>query len=147
MKAFVAVFAALLVGVAPAWAVLGQKLESVRSDQQHMEGALRSVALQGYSVHEISRSDGMTVREFVSPSGMVFGVAWEGPTLPNLSQLLGSYFSKFQQATNTPMRHRGPVVVKAGDVVIESGGHPRSFHGRAYVTSLMPSNVTEAVVK
>ena len=137
----------LLLGATPAWAVLGQPASSVQSDQAYFRGMLEEVPRQGYAMHQISGPDGTVVREYVSPAGTVFGVSWQGPTMPNLSQLLGSYVADFHQASQSPHGRRGPLVVRTDRVVIESGGHMRAFHGRAYVPNLVPNNLTEAVVQ
>lgn len=142
-----ATFAVLLLGAAPAWAVLGEPVASVQSDQRFMKAQVREVAGEGYSLHEIKASEGTVVREYVSPEGMVFGVSWEGPSMPNLQQVLGSYYAEFQKAAQSPHRRRGPLVVQTDKVVIESGGHMRAFHGRAYVPSLVPNTLTQAVVQ
>lgn len=138
---------ALLLKANPAWAVLGQPLQSVTDDQQRLHGELRAVAREGYAVHEISSPEGMVVKEYVSPDGMVFGVSWQGPAMPNLPKLLGSYFAQFQQASQSSPHRRGPIALHTDQLVVESGGHMRAFHGRAYVPSLMPSTVSEAVVQ
>jgi hypothetical protein len=137
----------LLLGVAPVWAVLGQPASSVESDHTYFRGMLEETPRQGYSVHQISAADGTVVREYVSPQGTVFGVSWHGPAMPNLSQLLGQYVADFHQASQSPHGRRGPLVVRTDKVVIESGGHMRAFHGRAYVPNLVPNNLTEAVVQ
>src|SRR5215470_2553142 len=149
MKVLAAAAVVLSLGVAPARAVLGQRVDSVTSDQQHLRGELRSVDRQGYSVEEISSGDGTVVREYVSPNGMVFGIAWKGPTMPDLNQLLGSYFADFQQASQaqTTQRRRAPVAVRTERLVVELGGHMRAFHGRALVPGLVPNSVSEAVVQ
>jgi hypothetical protein len=77
----------------------------------------------------------------------VFGVSWKGPVMPNLSQLLGSYFSQLSQPSRASVRRHRSVVVRTSQVVIESGGHPRGFHGIAYVPSLVPANVSATVVQ
>jgi hypothetical protein len=141
------ILSVLSLGVAPAKAVLGQSVESVRSDQQRLEGQLRAVVLDGYSVQQITRGDGAVVKEFVSPGGAVFGVSWQGPTMPNLAQLLGAYFPQFQQGARSSVHRRGPLVVRSGDLVVESGGHMRAFRGRAYLTNLVPKNLSPAVVR
>ncbi|HEV2492119.1 MAG TPA: DUF2844 domain-containing protein [Terriglobia bacterium] len=146
MKTTIAVLSTLLVAAAPAWAVLGGSVDSVRADQTRLEAKVHSVTLPGYTVHEISRGDGTTIKEFVSPLGTVFGVSWKGPTMPDLTPLLGTYYSQFRQAMEG-RRHRGPVVVRTNDLVVESGGHLRAFHGRAYVTSLIPNTLSPAVVQ
>jgi Protein of unknown function (DUF2844) len=138
---------ALVLGAAPAWAVLGEPLSSVQSDHVYFRGMLVRVPRQGYELHQITAPDGTVIREYVSPEGTVFGVSWQGPVMPNLSQLLGSYLTDFQQASQSPHARRAPLVVHTDRVVIESGGHMRAFHGRAYVPNLVPNNLTQAVVQ
>jgi len=147
MRTACAITLLALLGANPAWAVLGQPLQSVTDDQQRLHGELRAVSREGYTVHEISSAGGMVVKEYVSPGGTVFGVSWQGPSMPNLSNLLGSYFPQFQQAAQSSPHRRGPVVLRSDQVVVESGGHMRAFRGRAYVPSLVPSTVSEAVIQ
>jgi len=77
----------------------------------------------------------------------VFGVVWEGPAMPDLSQLLGAYFPHFRDSVAAHPHRRGPVYVQSGSLVIESGGHMRAFRGRAYLTNLIPSNLNKDVVR
>jgi len=126
----------------PAWAALGDNVTSVNNDKTHMKGTLRSVANQHYVKHEIQVPSGQVVREFVSPSGSVFGVAWEGPFQPDLQLLLGSYFEPVKQAVTAQQRHgHGPIFVETTGFVFQQGGHARSFHGRAYVPAMVPQGV------
>ena len=126
----------------PAWAALGDNVTSVNNDKAHMKGTLRSVATQHYVKHEIQVPSGQVVREFVSPSGSVFGVAWEGPFQPDLQLLLGSYFEPVKQAVTAQQRHgHGPIFVETSGFVFQQGGHARSFHGRAYVPAMVPQGV------
>jgi Protein of unknown function (DUF2844) len=147
MKVVLAVLLVLTFAGTPGWASLGEHEASVSLDQQVMRGELRATTQDGYSVQQITAMDGMVVKEFVSPAGMVFGVSWQGPTMPNLQQLLGSYFTQFQEASQSRTRHRGPMVLRTDKLVVESGGHMRAFHGRAYVPELMPKGVTAEVVR
>ena len=147
MKTALVVLSASLLGVAPAWAVLGQSVDSVRSDQERLRGQLLAVSRHGYTIHQISAPDGTVVREYVSTDGQVFGISWQGPTMPSLAQLLGAYFPEFQQASQSTAHRRRPLVVRTDRLVVESGGHPRAFHGRAYVPGLVPNSLSEAVVR
>jgi|YelNatPaOPRAMG01_1025707.scaffolds.fasta_scaffold35936_3 hypothetical protein len=147
MKILGATLLSLLLLSAPGWAVLGEYENSIALDQQHMRAQLRETSGQGYSVKELSTADGKKIREYVSPKGMVFGVAWQGPTMPDLRQLLGSYFSQVQQAAQSRRRRGGPLIVKTKDFVLVSGGHMRAFHGVAYVPSLLPAGVPAEVVR
>jgi hypothetical protein len=147
MKTVLTLILASLLSAAPGWSALGEYESSVSVDQQAMHGKLRAISRPGYSLQQITASSGMVVKEFVSPDGLVFGITWQGPTMPNLQQLLGSYFPQFQQAAQSRARRRGPLVLRTEKLVVESGGHMRSFHGRAYVPSLFPKNVSSEVVQ
>ena len=147
MTAIRVLFPLICLCSAPAWAALGQPADSVEADRNALQGQIRRSELRGFTLHEITRENGNVVREFVSPGGIVFAVSWEGPSLPNLAQLLGNYFPDFQQAARSRVRRRGPVVVRRGALVVDSGGHMRAFHGRAYLTSQMPDSLSQEVVR
>lgn len=128
----------------PLFAVLGGSEASVLADQVHMQAALRSTHGTGYTVHELRAPTGIVVREYAS-GGTVFGVAWEGPWPPDIQQLLGSYFEPYQQAlaaqNQNGVHGRRPVHVELPALVVNISGHPRSFHGQAYVPDMMPQGV------
>lgn len=147
MKTHIAAILGLFaLSAAPAWAVLGDSMQSVQRDMEIMHGALVTMTRKGYSIQQISARSGETVREYVTPDGTVFGVSWQGPAMPNLQRLLGPYFTHLQAAQQSTRRH-GPLVVRDDDVVIESGGHMRAFRGRAYVPGLLPEGVPQAAIQ
>jgi hypothetical protein len=146
MKNIAAIILIVLTSTVPAWAVLGQPQDSVQSDAHTLNGTLATTEMSGYSVQQITRGDGVVLKEFVSPEGKVFGVSWHGPTMPNLPQLLGPYFLAFQQANQSNHR-RGPLSVHTGPLVVETGGHLRAFHVRAYLADQVPSGVSGDVVQ
>jgi len=147
MKIVPAMLSAVLFVTAPAWAVLGEYEASVNSDQQSLRGELRTIPREGYSIQQITSRDGTVVKEYVSPQGLVFGISWRGPAMPNLQELLGAYFAQWQQAQRSQAHRRGPLVLRTDKLVVESGGHLRAFHGRAYVPNLMPNNIRAEVVQ
>jgi uncharacterized protein DUF2844 len=138
---FVAVFAVCLCASAPALAVLGGDLSSIQSDQARLRASVRIMPARQYTVHEMQTPAGTTIRQFVSPSGTVFAVSWQG-TAPDLQQLLGDYFNQYLQAAGAQPSRRGRGVhIDTGDFVFESGGHMRFVTGRAFLRSKMPSGV------
>jgi hypothetical protein len=140
----IAAFAILL--PASCFAALGGDVNSVLSDQEQMKAQRRVTQMSAYSVHEMKSQAGMTVREFVSPEGKVFGVAWQGQTLPNFQQVLGTYYDQFIK--NAPrQRAHGPVTIHMPGLVVQSGGHMRALTGRAYVPEMMPSGVKADDIK
>ena len=130
----------------PAWAALGENTMSVQNDQVHMKGSLRSVTSQRYVMHEIRTPAGASVREYVSNSGTVFGVAWDGPGVPDLQQVLGSYFDTMKQAAASRRGH-GPLVIDTPDFYFVQSGHMRSFRGSAYLPQQLPQGVDATEIK
>ena len=149
MKMTLGVLLILILGSIPAWATLGQNEASVSADQQYLRSEDRVQAFQAYKVHQLTTANGTIVREYISPQGLVFGVTWQGPFMPNMQQLLGSYVTNLQTAspTQTQVRHLRGLIVKTDDFVFVSGGHMRFWKGSAYVPSLVPSNVSVEVVR
>ena len=148
MRSILGVLLCLILGAIPASAVLGEYESSVSLDQQSLRGEVRTSTGPGYRLLQINAPNGAVVREYVSPQGKVFGVAWQSPYIPNLQQLLGSYFNEVEKAALSGTRRRGaPLIVRSGDFVFSSGGHMHAFHGRAYVPSLLPSNLSPEVVR
>ena len=130
----------------PASAALGGDEATVRGDQARMKGTLRSTPTKAYTVHEIKTQTGNVVKEYVSPTGKIFAIVWQGPFLPDLRQLLGSYFEQFSQsAQKLKSKHprvRGPLTIQEPGLVVQTGGHMRAYFGRAYVPELVPQGVT-----
>jgi hypothetical protein len=137
----------LMVAALPAWAALGEYEGSVGLDQQVLRGELREESRAGYKLHQIITSDGAVIREYVSQDGKVFGVSWHAHFIPNLRQLLGSYFPQVQQAAQAKVGRGGPLMIKTDSFVYFSGGRMMNFYGSAYVPSLLPRNVTAEVVR
>lgn len=139
----------LVLAQIPAWAVLGQTEATVTSDQQRMKTEDRVQAFASYKVHQLTTTNGPTVREYVSPQGLVFGVAWQGRFMPNMNQLLGTYVTNLQNATpaQTQIRHLRGLNVKTSDFVYSNFCHMQMCTGRAYVPAFVPSNVSAEVVR
>lgn len=125
----------------PAFAALGGDATSVDADVARMKGQAHATPAVGYTVSAITLPTGTVVNEYISAAGKVFAVTWKGPSVPNLQQTLGSYFSAFQAAGATP--HGGnhhQLRVQQADFVMQTGGHMRAWRGTAYVPSLLPPN-------
>ncbi len=129
-----------------AHATLGQNVSSVDSDQTRLHAVARAATTQSaYSVNLLTLPSGTVVREYVAPSGIVFGVAWEGPTLPDLKSMLGSSFDTYVSATTT--RRGTPLAVSSSDLVVYSSGHLRAFAGHAYLPQAVPTGVDVGVIQ
>ena len=142
----VALATVLFASCSSAWAALGQDVASVESDRAQMQGSRSVVEERDYTIHEIQAPTGTLVREYAHPDGTVFAVAWDGPFIPNLRQLLGAYFAPFAEAAKAQQaRHarRGTLMVETPDLVVETGGHMRAFYGRAYIPAQLPRAFAE----
>jgi hypothetical protein len=129
----------------PAWASLGGDTASIQADQLYIQGTRRTIAAESYTVHEIQTATGGVVREYVSPAGKVFGLAWHGPWPPDMRQLLGSYFEQYVQAAKAQSgsrRGRRPLMIQQPGLVVQLGGRPRAFAGLAYVPEMLPPGVS-----
>lgn len=132
----------------PATAELGGNVASVKADQQKMGSGLTVTAASAYQVHEIQSSQGIRVREYVGPGGTVFGVAWQGPFKPDLRQLLGPYFDQYVKAAEQGRKtSRGPATIQLPGLVVQTGGHMRSFVGRAYLPQMVPQGASVDAIK
>lgn len=113
-------------------------------------GAASAVTAASYTVTETTYATGTVVREYVSAAGAVFGVAWSGTMMPDLSVLLGSYFPQYKsalEAQRTAHPGRGPVYLQLPGLVVLSGGHMGAFGGQAYLPSALPAGVTAADIR
>ncbi|HYA85955.1 MAG TPA: DUF2844 domain-containing protein [Nitrospirota bacterium] len=140
----------LFVTAERAYAALGGSLDPVESDRKVLAGVRGATTVSSaYSVREIV-SDATTVREYASPEGIVFGLAWNGLVYPDLRQLLGSYAEEYQTALSQVPRQPGGrrhVLVRTSRVVVEKWGHMRNLQGRAYALDLIPQGVSVDEIK
>ena len=132
-----------------ALATLGGPVDSVESDRTALAAVTHGETPgTAFTVHEFAYN-GTTVREYVSPQGTVFAIAWNGNRSPDLTTLLGSYANEYQNALqNTPhqpgVRHSS---IASDNVVVQTWGQLHNLQGRAYAPSLVPTGVTIDEIK
>ncbi|MDD5335722.1 MAG: DUF2844 domain-containing protein [Rhodoferax sp.] len=136
---------ALASGVEESRAALGQAPTPAAAPPGARRLAATPAAQPGlYVLHEAVLENGTRVREYATPSGVVFAVTWRGPVLPDLSALLGDYFSTFKAETDSARligKRGSPVQLERADLVVRSGGRMRNFFGHAYAPALIPTGV------
>jgi hypothetical protein len=140
---------AILANAQRAHSALGGSVDSIEVDKKVLSAVQGAVASHtGYTVQEIT-SAANTVREYVSPSGVVFGIAWNGLVPPDLTQLLGSYAGEYQEALQKTPRQKGSryLEVRTPGVIVEKWGHMRNLQGRAYAPALIPPGVSVDEIK
>jgi uncharacterized protein DUF2844 len=139
----------LTLGTLPTWASLGQSEASVTADQQRMKSEDRVQSLQAYKVHQLTSANGTTVREYVSPQGLVFGITWQGRFMPDMNQLLDTYVNNLQTAppARTQIRHLRGLSVNTSDFVYSNFCTMQICKGSAYVPGLVPSDASVKVMR
>lgn len=126
-------------------AELGGTLESVYSDQKASAATSQQTLLAtGNKQFTQHQADGVTVRQYVNSAGRVFGVAWEGPLLPDFQRLLGDHYAAYSEAQRQPSRH---INIQSAELVLNAGGMMRSFSGRAYLPKLLPPTLAAADIR
>ncbi|KVG67306.1 DUF2844 domain-containing protein [Burkholderia pseudomultivorans] len=141
-----AVHAHAELGGAPMSPPANDPAATVRATQRAMrstDGAQASAA--AYTMREITLGSGTVIHEYTSVSGTVFGLAWHGPTMPDLASLLGSYFPQYTagvEAAHAARGWRAPVSVSTSDLVIRTGGHMGAFSGQAWLPTALPAGLT-----
>lgn len=130
-------------------ATLGESVNSITANKKSLSAVRSTQKTESkYTVWE-SQYDTITIREYASSSGIVFGIAWIGLTHPDLTPLLGSYASEHKKALSHVKRQPGSkhVKVKTDHIVVEKWGHMRKLQGRAYVPGLIPEGISVDEIK
>ncbi|MET3105208.1 hypothetical protein AAKU67_000956 [Oxalobacteraceae bacterium GrIS 2.11] len=91
------------------------------------------------TVYQIKSPSGTLIREYTNANNVVVGVTWQGPTLPNLKQLLGTHFDTFVNRPITPGAGHRSAELRTDELVVQSHGQMRSFSGRAYLPKMLPA--------
>ncbi|MCA8318591.1 DUF2844 domain-containing protein [Burkholderia cepacia] len=98
-----------------------------------------------YTVREIKLVSGTVIHEYASAPGIVFGLAWQGPSMPNFASILGRHFPRYTagvEAAHAAHGWRAPVSVNTSDLVIRTGGHMGAFWGQAWLPATLPARLT-----
>jgi hypothetical protein len=132
---------------APCLAALGGDAASVQSDGVSMKSAVRVTPNAGFAVHEIASPSGTTLREYVGTDGKVFAVAWNGMVNPDLRQVLGTYYARYEQGAATAVHNHRQLVISLPDFMFVNTGRQRAFAGRAWVPAMIPANVSTDDIK
>jgi hypothetical protein len=140
-----AAFAMVLGFSLPAMASLGGDVSSVQADTAHMRASVNVNSGDNFQVHQLQSPAGTAVNEYVSSSGTVFAVTWHGPFMPDMQQILGTYFQQYSAAVSSQPRQYGrhPLNIRQPGLVVQTGGHMRAHWGRVYVPALVPEGVNE----
>jgi hypothetical protein len=123
-------------------AALGEPQAAVQTEVARLRGSLKVTPHANYTLHEIQLPSGTRVREFAGSDGKVFAVAWAGPTVPNLREILGQYFDSYVTAAKAQHSGHHHLQIRESNLVVLAGGHMRAFSGVAYLPQALPSGVS-----
>ncbi|MDE1924549.1 MAG: DUF2844 domain-containing protein [Gammaproteobacteria bacterium] len=128
-------------------AALGGDEASIAADSNAMRGTLAAKPMQAYEVQEIAGPHGGVVREYADRRGRVFAVAWQGNRMPDLAQLLGTYYDRYLAAASLHRSGHHLVVLRAPDLVVSVVRYQRSAFGHAYLPGRVPAGVLPAELR
>ena len=145
-----------------AWAVLGQPPSGTTTSGNtassntaansagssassiQMRAAVPASTRALYSTYNNVDETGTQITEYATTAGIVFAVAWQGPVLPDMQNLLGSYFPAFTQSVQSSRADRSlgtPLAIQSTTLVVRSSGRMRNFSGYAYDPTLLPTGL------
>lgn len=146
---YIIVFLIILYLPINAWSALGDNESSVQADKQIINGTITQSDLSTHKIYSIS-TEKSVLREFVTPSGTIFGFAWQGPNIPDMQQLLGSHYQDYVAAVKAErQKHRGrkPLNINYNGLVVQIRGHMRAFFVRAYLPGMVPQGVDAGTIQ
>jgi hypothetical protein len=139
----------VLLPVSAAHAELGGTMAGTQANStDYTQGSAPVTLLNGAVLMRTSvDAGGTTVNEYASSAGRIFAYTWQGPTMPDLPTLLGSYNAAYRAGAGAAAGVSGQHDLHASrvaqtDVVVESGGQMRSYVGRAWLPAGLPAGVT-----
>ena len=118
---------ALVLGFSvPAMASLGGNAGSIQADTAHMSANVSRTSADAYETHQLQSPTGTVVSEYLSSSGTVFAVTWHGPFMPDMQQILGSYFQQYsaalssQSSSQSRLYGRHPLNIQQTGLVVQT---------------------------
>ncbi|MPW21800.1 DUF2844 domain-containing protein [Paraburkholderia sp. CNPSo 3157] len=133
---------ALLAG--PAHAELGGTMSAPRADDGSTQRVLPGSTVQ---IRSTVDAGGTTINEYATSDGHVFAYTWQGPTMPDLTRMLGRYADRYRAKAAAQLNefsHLHASRVEQPDVIVESGGQMRSYVGRAWLPAALPAGISLA---
>ncbi|KUM03244.1 DUF2844 domain-containing protein [Chromobacterium subtsugae] len=147
MKASSKILLLLLAAPLLARAELGQKLDAAQAASGGKQMTALAPAGGAFSVQQSQDAAGRLIKQYAAADGTVFAVAWSGGSLPDLQQLLGSYFPAYRQAQLANRNGLNVMRGQVGSFVVSSHGRMGAFKGFAYDSALLPAGVTPDQLK
>lgn len=99
---------------------------------------------------ESTDANQIRVRQYLAQSGQVYAVSWDGPAMPDVTALLGTWFDRYQQGASAALPNANGLHssrVSDSNLVVENAVRLRNFSGRAWLPDALPAGVTAADIE
>jgi hypothetical protein len=99
---------------------------------------------------ETTDANQIRVRQYISSTGLVYAVSWNGPAMPDVSTLLGARFGSYKQGASTALENANGLHsshVDGDDFVVETSVRLRDLTGRAWLPDALPAGVVAADIE
>jgi Protein of unknown function (DUF2844) len=99
---------------------------------------------------ESTDANQIRVRQYVAPSGQIYAVSWDGPAMPDVAALLGTWFDRYRQGASAALSNANSLHssrVDGSDLVVETAVRLREFSGRAWLPDALPAGVAAADIE
>ncbi|ABE31512.1 hypothetical protein DR64_3607 [Paraburkholderia xenovorans LB400] len=106
--------------------------------------APRSLLNGALRMRTLTDAGNTTINEYATNTGQIIAYTWQGPTMPDLRALLGTYADSYRAGAEAAGADGNLHVSRVArpDVVVESGGPMRGYVGRAWLPTALPAGVT-----
>ena len=111
---------------------------------------LHQAANSAVQWQESTDANQIRVRQYVSSSGQVYAVSWDGPAMPDVAVLLGTWFDRYRQEASVALPTASGLHssrVSSSDLMVETAVRLRDFSGRAWLPSALPAGVAAADIE
>jgi hypothetical protein len=111
---------------------------------------LHQAANSAVQWQESTDANQIRVRQYVSSSGQVYAVSWDGPAMPDVAVLLGTWFDRYRQEASAALPNASGLHssrVSSSDLMVETAVRLRDFSGRAWLPSALPAGVAAADIE
>ena len=153
-----AIVAALVIAASgPAHAQLGATIAIAATGTSSSSNAadatapvLHQAANSAVQWQESTDANQIRVRQYVSSSGQVYAVSWDGPAMPDIAVLLGTWFDRYRQEASAALPNASGLHssrVSSSDLMVETAVRLRDFSGRAWLPSALPAGVAAADIE
>jgi hypothetical protein len=135
-------------GATVAIAAMGTSSSSDTADAS--AAVLHQAAKSAVRWQESTDANQIRVRQYVASSGQVYAVSWDGPAMPDVSALLGTWFDRYRQGASAALPNANGLHssrVSSSDLMVETAVRLRNFSGRAWLPDALPAGVSAADIE